>query len=223
MCGAAIPCCRASCLREWNNATPRSRWPRRPRPWRRPKAVWPTCRKAGGPEEVQVIEAELASAEAQAREAAREADRLRALLDRGTVAQSQVDDADTRLAVAEARVAEVRANLEVARLPARPHEIAAAEAAVAQAEAHRAAAAWHLEKRALVAPAAGKVFEILRRAGEIAGPDAPVLSLLPEGAVVLRLYVPEPNVSAIAPGTTLLRELRHVPAGHHRNGQLCRR
>ena len=39
--------------------------------------------------------------------------------------------------------------------------------------------------------------------GEIAGPAAPVLSLLPDGAVKLRLYVPESSVSQIRPGSTL--------------------
>lgn len=154
-------------------------------------------------EEIRVIEAELASARAQAAEAAKEAKRLNDLLERGTVSRSQVDDAETALAVAEARVAEVEANLAVAHLPAREQQIAAAEAAVAVASSSRDAAQWQLEKRDLTAPSAGIVFEIFRRRGEIAGPQAPVLSLLPEGAVLLRLYVPEPYIADIAPGSTL--------------------
>ena len=159
-----------------------------------------TARRA---EEIRVIEAELASARAQAREAAKEAKRLNDLLERGTVAPSQVDDAETALAVAEAQVAEVEANLAVAHLPAREQQIAAAEAAVAVAQSSRDAAQWQLDKRDLTAPSAGIVFEIFRRRGEIAGPQAPVLSLLPDGAVLLRLYVPEPFIADIAPGRTL--------------------
>ncbi len=56
-------------------------------------------------EEIRVINAELQSARAQAAEAQREADRLEDLFARGTVARSQVDDAETRLDVARARVA----------------------------------------------------------------------------------------------------------------------
>ena len=162
-------------------------------------------------EEIRVIEAELASAEAQAREANRELLRLLDLQARGTVAQSQVDDSQTRLDVALARVAEVQANLEVARLPARPHEIAAAEAAVDRARAGRDAAAWQLDKRSLTTPATGTVFEILRREGEIAGPQAPVLSVLPEGAVVVRLYVPEPLIAGVTVGTRLAVECDGCP------------
>ena len=44
---------------------------------------------------------------------------------------------------------------------------------------------------------------ILRNAGEIAGPQAPVLSMLPDGAVFVRLYVPETAVAQIAVGTVL--------------------
>lgn len=153
--------------------------------------------------EIRVIEASLASARAQEAEAQTEASRLRQLLERGAVAQAQIDEAETRLDVARARVAEIEANLDVARLPARAHVIAEAEAAVTQATAARDAAAWQLDQRTLEAPAAGTVFELLRREGEIAGPQAPVLTFLPDGAVLLRLYVSEPDVARIAPGDRL--------------------
>lgn len=164
-------------------------------------------------EEIRVIEAELASARAQAAEAAKEAKRIYDLSQRGTVPPSQVDDAETTLAVAEARVAEMEANLAVAHLPAREQQIAAAEAAVSVAKSSRDAAAWQLEKRDLIAPAEGIVFEIFRRRGEIAGPQAPVLSLLPDGAVLLRLYVPEPYIADIAPGTALTVDCDGCPSG----------
>jgi len=154
-------------------------------------------------EEIRVIEAELASARAQSAESAREAQRLSDLFARGTVSKSVVDEADTRLDVAEARVAEMEANLAVANLPAREQVIAAAVASVKVAESSRDAAAWQLEKRNLTAPASGIVFEVFRRDGEIAGPQAPVMSLLPDGAVLLRLYVPETEVARIKPGVPL--------------------
>ncbi|MBN2905505.1 MAG: HlyD family efflux transporter periplasmic adaptor subunit [Rhodobacteraceae bacterium] len=154
-------------------------------------------------EEIRVIAAELTSARAQQQVAGKQLDRVLDLFDRGIVPQSQVDDAQTSLDVAQARVAEVEANLAVAGLPARPYQIAAAEAALARARAARDAAAWQVEKRTIAAPAEGTIFEILRRPGEIAGPQAPVLSMLPRGAVLLRLYLPEPQLYGVAPGTRL--------------------
>ncbi|WP_068117066.1 HlyD family secretion protein [Tropicimonas marinistellae] len=154
-------------------------------------------------EEIEVIEASLASARAEAAEAEREAERLEGLAARGISPSAEAEDARTRVDVAKAKIAEVEANLAVAKLPARPHEIDAAQAAVAQASAGVDAAEWQLERRTLTAPAGGAIHEILRTDGEIAGPQAPVLSMLPDGAVLLRLYVPQSEVSRLSIGSTL--------------------
>ncbi|MFD0979681.1 HlyD family secretion protein [Tropicimonas aquimaris] len=154
-------------------------------------------------EEIEVIEATLASTRAEAAEAEREAERLEGLAARGISPSAEAEDARTRVDVARARIAEVEANLAVAKLPARRHEIEAAEAAVAQAQAGVASAEWQLERRTLIAPADGAVFEILRTVGEIAGPQAPVLTMLPDGAVLLRLYVPQSEVSQLSIGSVL--------------------
>lgn len=160
-------------------------------------------REGRRPEEIRVIEAALASARAQADEAGRAAARMLSLSQRGAVTTTQADDAATAATVAHARVAEAEASLAVARLPARPQEIAAAEAAVDGAAATRAKAEWNLAQRRLTAPAAGTIQDVIRTAGELGGPAAPVLSLLPDGAVKLRLYVPETAIAAIAQGSRL--------------------
>ncbi|MBL9074692.1 HlyD family efflux transporter periplasmic adaptor subunit [Tabrizicola sp.] len=160
-------------------------------------------RQGKRPEEIRVIEASLASARAQAEEARRTADRLLGLAGRGVATETQRDDAATAAAVAEARVTEIEANLAVARLPARPDEIAASEAALREATAARDHARWQLDKRALTAPSDGMVTDIIRRPGEIAVAGQPVLALLPDGAIRLRLYVPEADIARIAPGDRL--------------------
>ena len=156
------------------------------------------------PEEIAVLEAALASAKAQEANAQRELDRSQSLSDRGIAPQADLDTARTALDVAQAAVAQAVANLAVAKLPARDDQIAAAEAAVAQARATRDAAAWQLAQRTLTAPAAGTVFEILRNPGELGGPQAPVLTFLPDGAVKLRLYIPETAVSQTHVGSRLM-------------------
>lgn len=155
------------------------------------------------PEEIAVIEASLASARAQAEETARDLARQGDLFRRGIATQARYDQARTADQVAQAAVSQIVANLEVATLPARADEISAAEAAVEQAAASTSAAEWRLSKRELNAVANGTVFDVIRNPGEVAGPQAPVLSVLPEGAVKLRLFVPEIEVSAIGPGTEL--------------------
>lgn len=160
-------------------------------------------REGQRPEEIQVIEAALASAVAQANEAERQRDRMTNLAARGVVNEAQRDDAITAAEVAEAKVAQIEADLAVARLPARPQAIAEAEAMVAGAKAARDRARWNLDQRTLRLDDPVTVFDVIRTRGEIAGPSAPVLSVLGEGAVKLRLYIPETAFSAISIGSRL--------------------
>lgn len=155
------------------------------------------------PEEIAVIEATLASARAQADEAKRNETRVTSLSERGAATESQREDATTAAAIAAAQVAEVEANLAVAQLPARAQEIAANAAALRSASADLDRTKWLLNQRDLLAPSSGVIADVIRNPGEIAGPSAPVLSLLPDGATKLRLYVPEAAVAQITLGSQL--------------------
>lgn len=155
------------------------------------------------PEEIDVIEATLASARLQADEARRERDRVIRLSERGVTTEAQREDAITGADVADARVAQVTAELAVARLPARPQAIARAKAAVAAAKAVRARMEWQLEQRSLSLPQPVTVVDVIRQSGEIAGPAAPVLSVLADGAVKLRLYIPEAAYAKVSVGDLL--------------------
>jgi HlyD family secretion protein len=155
------------------------------------------------PEEMAVLEAALRSAEAQATEARRVVERTSDLRRRGIATQADLDRDETALELANAAVGQAEANLDVARLPARDETIRAAESSVRRAEALLEQARWRLEKRTLVAPVAGRVDDVIRTPGDTAGPSAPVLSLLPDGGVKLKLYVPEPHFSSIEVGSLL--------------------
>ncbi|SLN30613.1 putative efflux pump membrane fusion protein [Roseovarius litorisediminis] len=156
------------------------------------------------PEEIAVLEASLASAKAQMAEAERVMYRQSELLSRGISAQAQFDEASTAMKLARAKVVELEADLAVARLPARPDKIKSAEASVAQAQAALDQAKWRLEHRTLSIGSPGIVSDIIRNAGEVAGPQAPVLSVLPDGAIKLRLYVPEPSLAQVSVGDRLV-------------------
>lgn len=155
------------------------------------------------PEEIAAIEATLAAARTQTRDAQRTLDRRADLARRGVASQAELDAAQTAYDMAHARVGEVSANLAVAKLPARAEEIASARMRVEQAAAALADARWRLGERTLRAPAAGRVADVIRRVGEVAGPTAPVLSLLPDHAVKLKLYVAEPRLAGLDVGVTL--------------------
>lgn len=167
------------------------------------KAQLSDLRQGKRPEEIAVLQATLESARAQADEARRVLDRTRDLASRGIVTKADLDRAETALTQADAAVGQAEANLAVGGLPAREETIKAAENQVARAEAMLEQARWRLSKRRIAAPGPGEVQDIIRNEGDTAGPAAPVLSLLPDGAVKLKLYVPEPAFSSISVGALL--------------------
>ncbi|MGN6467611.1 MAG: HlyD family secretion protein [Rhizobiaceae bacterium] len=155
------------------------------------------------PEEIAVLKAAVDMAQAQQADAKRKAARLSDLYARGTATQADFDTAKTTLETAVAEVEQAKANLAVGNLPARPEEINAGESAVKQARAALDQARWRLAKRVIKAPAAGRISDVIRNPGDVAGPQAPVVSMLPDGAVKLTLYLPEPQFSAVKLGSIL--------------------
>jgi len=129
------------------------------------------------PDEIAVLEAALRTARAQADDARRTLLRTQDLTKRGVMTQAQLDDAATKVEVAEA--------------------------AVKSAEAHLDSARWHLTKRTIEAPAPGRITDVIRNPGDIAGPSAPVLTMLPDGAVKLKVYIPEDKFAAVRTGDVL--------------------
>ncbi len=154
-------------------------------------------------EEIAVLEASLTSAEARAAEAQRVLSRTRDLFERSIASQAALDQAETEVELARASVGEAEANLAVARLPARVHEITAAKERREQASQALKEARWRLSERTIRASVAGRIDDVIRNAGDIAGPSAPVISILPEGAVKLKLYLSEADFSAVEMGSLL--------------------
>lgn len=155
------------------------------------------------PEEIAVLEAAVRSAEARAEEAGRVLSRVTDLFKRGIATQAQLDEASTSVEVAEAEIGQSKANLAVAGLPARAETIKAAEQQVKGAQAQLEQARWRLSQRTIQAPSGGRISDVIRNPGDVAGPSAPVISMLPDGAVKLKVYVPEASFSTVKIGTEL--------------------
>ena len=155
------------------------------------------------PEEIAVLKAEVDMARAQAADARRKYDRASDLFKRGAGTQADYDTASTTLEAANAQVGQAEANLAVGGLPARPETIKAADNQVKQAQSTLEQAQWRLSKRVLTAPSPGRVNDVIRNPGDTAGPTAPVISVLPDGAVKLSVYIPESAFSSVKVGTLL--------------------
>ncbi len=165
------------------------------------------------PEEIAVLEAQVTSAKAQAEEAQRVLARTNDLQKRGIATQAELDKAQTSADLADAQLGQARANLAVGRLPARADTVKAAESQVEQAKAALEQAHWRLDKRTLTAPSAGRIDDVIRNPGDVSGPSAPVISMLPDGAVKLKLYVSEKQYSSVKVGDLLNVRCDGCPQG----------
>lgn len=150
--------------------------------------------------EIEALQALRRQAEAQLRLSEAQLRRYSGLAVGEVVSQERMDETRAAFERDRARVAELAAQIEVARLAARDDEILAAEAAVETARASLRQAEWKLAQRTLAAPVEALVADTLFVAGEYVGAGTPVVSLLPDGNVKLRFFVPEPALAILRIG-----------------------
>ena len=155
----------------------------------------------GREDEIAVARANLMQAEADLQLAQETAARSARLFDQGIVAQSRRDQDQTALDIAEARVAQLAAQLKVIELPARDAQQQQAEANLAAARASAEAARIALAERDVMAPAAGQVERLFYSPGEVDAAGGPLLSLRPDGALKVKFYLPEAGRSAYPVGS----------------------
>ena len=162
------------------------------------EATLADLRKGKRPSEIDSIQAQLAQAKAMLALSETKLERRRPLEE--AVSREDVEEASAEYARDQARVAELQAELETAKLGARADEIEAAEAEVRAARAQLAQAEWRLGEMSQAAPKGGRVIDTLYRPGEWIAAGAPVISMLPPDNVKVRFFVPEPRLGAIEVG-----------------------
>ena len=177
-------------------------------------------------EEVAAGEARLAQAQAVVDNARREADRTKRLVASGALPAAEGDAADTALKTATAqrdalarvldqlragarpeekaqaasRVAEAQAAAKLVAAGARVEDLRAAQATVDAAKARVAQLDITLAETAIRAPVASRVESLQLRPGDIVGPNATAATLLEDGQLYVRIYVPETQIGHIAIG-----------------------
>lgn len=163
--------------------------------------------------EIGVIAAQLSEARSSEKYADEDYTRKLALRQANVVAQSAVDDAKAKRDAAAAATKSVERQLDVAKLPGRPEEIAAAERNVTAQEAALAQSRIALERRVIRAPAAALVEETFYSPGELVGAGQPVVSLLPEANRKIRFFLPEGQLAGIAVGDVVAVDCDGCPDG----------
>jgi HlyD family secretion protein len=161
------------------------------------------ARKGQRPAELAVFEANIAAAEARARDAQADLRRIQPLVRGGWYAPTRLDDARAAAQAAEAQVRAARKQRDAALLGAREDQVRAADARVAQAEAAVGGAEARLQDVAPRAPEAARVEDVFFQAGEWAPANQPILSLLPDARIKVRFFVPERELAAYRVGRTV--------------------
>lgn len=144
------------------------------------------------PDEIHVLEAALAQAQAMLQVATNNLERAQSLFDKGWTTKAQLDDAIAQHDRNQAAVVEAEKRITAAKLPGRSDMI---DAAAANAEAARYAlteAEKNLGKRKVFAPAGGTVEEVYFRPGEVVNSGQAVIALLPPRNLKVRFFVAEP-------------------------------
>jgi HlyD family secretion protein len=170
---------------------------------RQAEATLADLEKARRPPEIAAVRAQLAQAEAAIKQSESDLTRTQKLVSDKFLPMQQLDQATAKRDSDRARIAELRAQVELANMPARSDAIVAARAEAKAANDALAQAQWRLDQKTQTAPVAGVVYDTLYRPGEWVAAGSPIVSLLPPGNVKIRFYVPEPALAALRRGAVV--------------------
>jgi HlyD family secretion protein len=170
----------------------------------RATAAWEDAKKGKRPSEIESASASLEQARAELARSEKEAARQEKL--RGTAGATTEHDVELAQASRDrdrARVMQLAADLETAKLGSRTDQIAAAEADMSAARAKLERADWDLAQKGQRSPRAGLVFDTLYREGDWVEAGRPVIMLLPPANVKLRAFVAETRVGSLHVGDAI--------------------
>jgi HlyD family secretion protein len=170
-------------------------------------------RKGQRPPELAVLDANIAAAEAKARDAEATLRRVSTLADEGFESKAALDNARADAQSADAGVRAARKQRDVAALGQRADQIRAADARVSEAQAGLQGAAARLNDNAPVAADAARVEDVFFQQGEWAPANQPILSLLPDARIKVRFFVPEAQLSAYRVGSVVRFSCDGCPKG----------
>lgn len=168
------------------------------------RAALEDARKGKRPSEIDALEAMRNEAQLALALAEKELKRVEELFrSAGATTEQEVDRARSIRDQGKQRLSQLAAELETARLGARPDQVAGAEANVEATRAALAKAEWSLAQKRQRASAEGVVFDTLYREGEWVPAGRPLVALLPPGNVKLRAFVPQATVGSLKVGDTV--------------------
>ena len=155
------------------------------------EAGYQTVEGGGTQQEQLTLSSNITKAKIDCDQAARDLDVIQKLAAKGAAAPSEVTQAQTRLAIAQASL---HALEEQKKKPFAPVELTRAQSSVEEAEAARSAAAQVIEQSNVHAPFAGTVFSLPVTKYSYIEPGAEVLQLADLTKLQVHAYFDEPEI-----------------------------
>ncbi len=158
-------------------------------------------RAPGRVSEIAALAAQVRAAESALRLAQTQFAQQESLASRNFISQARLDEARAGRDSAAAQLDAARQQLATRQAAlGRGPEVRAAEAETAAAVAGVAQARWQLERKTVLAPAAGEVAETYFHPGEWVPAGSAVASLLPDASRLIRFFVPETALAGLRAG-----------------------
>jgi HlyD family secretion protein len=163
------------------------------------------------PREVEQADADLRAAEAEAARAARDLERMRALVADGTVSRQSYDAAQGEASATAGRRDAAREALQLLREGTRPERIQAARAEVASARAALGSVRSVAQDLVLTAPVDGTVLSRNAEPGERLAPGQSALTVGETAAPYVRIYLPTRALPSVRQGQRATARLDGYP------------
>jgi HlyD family secretion protein len=151
-------------------------------------------------DEIQVVIAQLESVRASLRQTEDDLKRQRALAASGFTSGANLEAIAEQGKRDQARVAELEAQVRVARLAAREDTRTAAQDEIAAGRALLDQAKWKLDQKTVNSLVAANVEDTLYRVGEWVPAGSPVVSLSTPEGIKIRFFVPQTVLASVAVG-----------------------
>jgi HlyD family secretion protein len=155
------------------------------------QAGYQTVEGGGSHQEQLALASNIAKAQIDRDQAARDLDAIQKLAAKGAAAPSEVVQAQTRLEIAQASLHSLE---EQKKKPFAPVELIRAQSSVEEAEAGRAAASQVIEQSNVHAPFAGTVFSLPVTRFSYIEPGAEILQLADLSKLQVHAYFDEPEI-----------------------------
>lgn len=164
--------------------------------------------KGARPQELDVIEAQLAQAVANADNAKKQLERNALLIESNAVSKAQFEDSAAWAKSTSAKVNELKNALRVAKLAKRTDQIAAQKERIKQLQSSIRQIQWRLDEKTLRSRGTVLVFDTLYREGEFVPAGGIIVRLLPPENIKIRFFVPQTIAEKLQIGESVTIEGR---------------